>query len=93
MAVRPKRLGLVHGEKKRKRDNKKKAEIVTQNLAIGTKRSALISKNADVRTLYLFHETERSRSVKVLIYIVLLLVLQPALCVSVGRNFGWKIFR
>jgi hypothetical protein len=92
MAVKPKRLGSVHGGKG-ERDNKKKAEIVTQNLAIETKGTALISKNADVRNLSHFHEKERPRNFKVSLCIILLLVIQPPLCASVGSKFDWNIFR
>jgi len=84
MAARPKRLGFVHG-------GKREREIVTQNLAIETKCTVLISKNIDVRNLSHFHEKERPRNLKVTLPISLSVVIHPALCASVGNKSDWKI--
>jgi len=63
---------------------------VTQNLAIETKCTALISKNVDVRTVSHFHEKERPRNLRLSLRIILFLVIEPVLCASVGTNLIGK---
>jgi len=80
-------------EKERERNNKRKTEIVTQNLAIETKCTARSSKNVDVRTVSHFHEKERPRNLKLSLCIILFVVIEPAPCASVRSKFDWKIVR
>jgi len=80
-------------EKERERNNKRKTEIVTQDLIIETKCTALSSKNGEVRTVSHFHEKEIPRNLKLSLCIILFVVIEPTLCASVESKFDWKIFR